>query len=111
MKLTKIGNEYTLRNEAGDQLTLTAQELAELVRDGHHILDRQAKFRPLATMTAKDIAVSIDAHHSQAILRFQGEGSREDAYEIAGEHVRRLAEALIKKAELIEAALSKKTEH
>lgn len=111
MKITPSDNGYVLQNAAGETLILSDQELAELVRDGHRHLHPKARFAPLATMAIQDVIVSIDVHHTQAILRLIGDQGQETAYAISGPKVRPLAEAFAAKAVLIEAAQAKKTEH
>jgi hypothetical protein len=112
MNITRSDTGFVLQSEAGETLTLSDQELAELVRDGHHLMHPDARFRPLATTKIEDVILSIDAHHTQAILRLIGVGGSEAAaFAIPGPKVRFLAQALAAKADLIDAAQSRKTEH
>lgn len=111
MKITAIDSGYVLENTDGETLTLSDQELAELVRDGHRLIDPEARFQPLATMKIENVILSIDAHRTAAILRLIGVGGAETAFAIPAKAVRKLAEAFARKAEQIEAAQAKKTEH
>jgi hypothetical protein len=90
-------------------LSVSAQELAELVRDAHRVTDPTARFQFLATISVRDVIVGIDAHHTRATLRLLGEHGTEAAFEVTD--ARKLAEAFAQKADLIEAARAKKTEH
>ena len=111
MKITASDRGYVLENARGDSLSLSDQELAELVRDGHRLIDPKARFPPLATIQIEDVILSLDAHHTEAILRLIGAGGTETAFAIPAVAVRKLAEAFARKAEQIDAAQTKKTEH
>jgi len=111
MKISKSDNGFVLENADGETLSLSAQELAELVRDSHRLLDPNAKFQPQATMKVDDVRLGLDAHHTLAILRLIGLDGAETAFEIPGDSVRALAEALVRKAEQIEKTQSDKTAH
>lgn len=111
MKLTKADNGYILQNEAEEQLVLTAEELAELVRDVHHRNDLQLRYRPAMTLKVQNVSLGLDAHHSQLLLKLEGMDGTETVFEIAHEKARVFSEALARKIAQIEAAQSKKTEH
>ncbi len=111
MKITATDNGYILENDHGETLTLSAQELAKLVQDGHRLIDPEAQFQLLATMRPEDVAVGIDAHRTHSILRLIGQDNTEVAFEVGAEGTRKLADAFAEKAEMIEAAKASKTEH
>jgi hypothetical protein len=111
MKIISKDSGFVLENEQGASLSLSAQELAELVRDGHRALNPGARFSPIATHTIEDAIVGIDVHHTQAILRLIHEGGTETAFAISEPTTRALAVLFAEKADLIEAAQTKKTEH
>ena len=111
MKLSANDNGFVLENAQGASLALTAQELAELVQHGHRTLNPGARFSPVATHTIEDAIVGIDVHHTQTVLRLIHEGGTETAFAISGPVTRILAVLFAEKADLIEAAQSKKTEH
>jgi hypothetical protein len=75
------------------------------------VLHPNAKFQPLATMQVVDAVLSIDAHHTEAILRLTGADGAKQAFAIRAKAVRFLAEAFARKADLIDAGQSKKTDH
>ncbi|HXF53267.1 MAG TPA: hypothetical protein VNK52_04000 [Hyphomicrobiaceae bacterium] len=111
MKITPTDHGYILETSQGGSVTLSDQELAELVRDGHRLLNPRARFRPVATMNIENATLGIDAHHTQAVLILIHDGGAETAFAIPGTAVRKLAEAFAAKAASIEAARSMKTEH
>ena len=111
MKLTKTDNGYNLQNEGGEQLILTAEELAELVRDVHHRSDLRLRCRPAMTLKAQDIILGLDAHHSLLLLKLVGLDGTETVFEIAFEKAKTFSEALARKIAQLEAAQAKKTEH
>ena len=111
MKITASDTGYVLENARGETLALSDQELAELVRDAHRLIDPKARFQPLATMQIEDVILSLNAHHTEAILRLIGAGGTETAFAIPAEAVRKLAGAFARKADQIEIAQTKKIEH
>jgi hypothetical protein len=114
INLRLTGGVYTLRNSKGEGLTLTEAEAFGLIQIARQLQDRlrsqnsKKKYQQIPTTDVHKIALSLDAHHTEVILRLVDEAGLEIGYKISPETTIGLRDGLAKKIEQMETAKATK---
>lgn len=114
MKVSMVANNRVLIDgENGETLTLHEQEFLSLGQLALQLKDRiQSKKQgivPIAMTPTSNVILSLDAHHTQVVVRFVEASGLENAYVIGSDVAEFMRDSLTTKLSQIAAAKTRRT--
>jgi hypothetical protein len=106
MRITPTKDGYRIEGSSGEAVNMRMEEAVELVplarQIQDHIRSRFPQTVPVYTYAVEAVILGLDAHRTQALLRFVGPDGLETSYAVSLSTAKLLRDGLTTKIEQIE---------